>query len=226
LYQSGEGFSGLIFYLDKGDKDLQNNGLDKTKDNKDKSQDMRDYSEDKVYDRKHAQIFALLRWLECEFFGLFVFLSLMATTLLLGNAGNFIFGTFGLICYVCVMVDFGIKEGSKAGIKHRVRGDNTSRNFGLKLGAIAGIPSLLAYIMLLLSYFGVIGSAVLPFKILNSGLWGYINLFVHDMNIANMSPILLGLYPLIILMYPIVTFRSFRLGYDNIDLQTKIMYKN
>jgi hypothetical protein len=79
--------------------------------------------------------------------------------------------------------------------------------------------------MLLLSYFGVIGSAVLPFKIMNMGLWGYINLFVHNMKIADMSPTLLWLYPIIILMYPVTVWSTFKMGYDNVDIQTKIMYK-
>jgi hypothetical protein len=205
-------------HFGKGDISVENQN---NKDNK----KIRDYSEDAVYNRRKAYVTALLKWLECEFFGLFVFLSLFAMSVLLGNVGNFLFGTFGLICYICVMADFGIKEGAKAHIKNTVRGDDVKRGFGLKLGLIAMIPAALSYVLLLLSYFGVIGSAVLSFKALNLGLWGYINLFAHSMKIAEVSPVLLVIYPITMLIYPITTWLTFKIGYDNEDLQTKIMYK-
>lgn len=192
--------------------------------NKDKK--IKDYSADEKYDRKRAKVTALLKWLECEFFGMFVFLSLFALSALLGNVANFLFGTFGLICYICIMADFGVKEGSKAHIKNALRGDNVKRGYGFILGIIAALPAAASYLLLLLSYFGAIGSAVLPFKALNLGLWGYINLFAHDMDIANVSPVLLAVYPVTLLIYPVTTWITFKIGFDNEDLQTKIMYKN
>ena len=53
------------------------------------AQDSRDYSAEERYDRRRAKITALLKWLECEFFGLFIFLSLMATTSSLIASENF-----------------------------------------------------------------------------------------------------------------------------------------
>ena len=184
-----------------------------------------DYSEESHYDRRGAMIKALLKWLECEFFGIFVFLSLLALTLVLKKAGYIIFGTLGLLLYAMIMVDFGLKEGSKARIKNDVRGDNVPRSFGLRLGLISAAPALLTYIMLLLSYFGAIGSAVLPFKFLNSGIWGLISIFVKDMQISHMSPHLLWVYPVTLLMYPLACHFGFKSGYDNEDIRTKIMYK-
>lgn len=87
------------------------------------------------------------------------------------------------------------------------------------------LPALASYIMLLLSYFKVIGSALLPFKILNLGLWGYIDLFAPNMQAADMSAVLLAVYPIMLLIYPVTTYMTFKMGYDNEDLQTKIMYK-
>lgn len=197
--------------------------MENTADNK--NAELKDYSGEERYGRRRAMLTALLKWLECEFFGLFVFLSLFAMSALMGNAGDFIFGTFGLICYICVMADFGIKEGSRAHIKNMLRGDNVKRGYGLALGAVAAVPGLLSYIMLLLSYFGVIGSAVLPFKIMNLGLWGYINIFAPNMDIAAVSPALLAVYPVTLLIYPVTVWITFRIGFDNEDLQTKIMYK-
>ncbi len=184
-----------------------------------------DYSEDERYDRRGAVIKALLKWLECEFFGLFIFLSLLALTLVLKKAGYAIFGGLGLLTYAMVLTDFGLKEGSKARIKNDVRGDNVSRSFGLLLGLVAMLPAAATYIMLLMSYFGIIGSAVLPFKALNFGLWGLISLFVKDMDIANMSVHLLWVYPLTLLVYPLAVHYGFRSGFDSEDIRTKIMYK-
>lgn len=185
-----------------------------------------DYSDDEHYDRRRAKITALLKWLECEFFGFFMFLSLFALTLVLKTKGYAIFGTLGVVAYITVMLDFGLKEGSRASIKNEARGDNVPRIFGLWLGLIAMIPALAGYVMLLVSYFGIIGSAVMPFKFLNLGLWGLISLFVKDMAIAHMSVHLLWFYPLLmLLMYPCATYIGFRIGYDKIDVRTKIMYK-
>ena len=184
-----------------------------------------DYSDDARYDRRGAVIKALLKWLQCEFFGLFIFLSLLALTLVLKKAGYVIFGGLGLLTYAMILVDFGLKEGSKARIKNDVRGDDVKRSFGLVLGLIAMMPAALTYIMLLLSYFGVIGSAVLPFKALNFGLWGLISLFARDMDIANVSVHLLWVYPLTMLVYPLAVHYGFKSGFDSEDIRTKIMYK-
>lgn len=184
-----------------------------------------DYSDDARYDRRGAVIKALLKWLQCEFFGLFIFLSLLALTLVLKKAGYAIFGGLGLLTYAMILVDFGLKEGSKARIKNDVRGDDVKRSFGLVLGLIAMMPAALTYIMLLLSYFGVIGSAVLPFKALNFGLWGLISLFARDMDIANVSVHLLWVYPLTMLVYPLAVHYGFKSGFDSEDIRTKIMYK-
>ncbi|MCD8095922.1 MAG: hypothetical protein LUE12_07320 [Ruminococcus sp.] len=185
-----------------------------------------DYSSDETYDRKHAMLLALLKWLECDFFGAFIFLSLLAMTLMLGNAGNFIFGTIGLLLYICVLADFGLKEGAKAHTKKIIRGDDTGSNFGLKLGLVAMLPALFSYILLLMSYFDVVGSTVLIFKILNSGLWGYINIFAPSMQIEDVSSTLLIIYPLTMLIYPLTVFFTFKMAYNNVDIKTKIMYKN
>lgn len=177
------------------------------------------------YDKRGALIKALLKWLECEFFGMFIFLSLLALTLMLKKAGYIIFGILGLLTYSMIMVDFGLKEGSKARIKNDVRGDSVGRGFGFLLGLISAIPSALSYIILLLSYFHIIGSAILPFKVMNFGIWGIISIFAKDMNIVNMSVHLLWVYPLTMLVYPLSTHFGFKSGFDNEDIATKIMYK-
>ncbi len=190
------------------------------------SDKIKDYSNEEKYNRKHAFGVSLLKWLECEFFGMFIFLSLFGLSPMLKNAGNVIFGIIGLVCYISVLADFGMKEGAKAHVKNTVRGDNVPRSLGLALGAVSMLPALLSYIVLLLSYFKVIGSSVLFFKLMNTGLWGIINLFSPDMKIANLSAALLGVYPVILLIFPLTVYISFRLSYDKVDIQTKILYKS
>ncbi len=187
---------------------------------------IKDYSDEERYNRKRARVTALLKWLECEFFGVFIFLSLFGISPMLGKAGNVIFAILGIVCYIGVLSDFGMKEGSKARVKNTVRGDDVKQSFGIVLGLIAMLPALVSYIILLLSYFGVIGSAVLPFKILNSGLWGLINIFVQDMKITHMSVHLLWVYPIVLLIYPLTVFIAFKLSFNNVDVQRKIMYKD
>lgn len=48
---------------------------------------------------------ALLRVLEAEFFGLFVFLFFWATATAIGVAANIIFAVVGILMIVCVMAD-------------------------------------------------------------------------------------------------------------------------
>lgn len=184
-----------------------------------------DYSDEERYGRARALLFALLKWLECEFFGVFIFLSLLALRVVMGRAGDVIFGVLGFITYIMVMADFGFKEGCKARIKNDVRGDNVKRGFGVLLGAVSIVPPLLTLGVLGLSYAGAVPSAVLPFKALNSGLWGIINLFVGDMEIAHLHPAVFAVYPALQLILAAVTAGAFSVGFNNEDLETRLMYR-
>lgn len=178
------------------------------------------------YNRKKALGTALLKWLECEFFGGFIFMSLLATRVMLHSAGDVIFGLLGFVCYAVVLADIGLKEGSRAHVKNEVRGDSVKPGFGYLLGITAVSPAILSFVLLLLSYSGVIGSAVLPFKALNAGLWGAIDLFAADMDIANVHPALFAVYPALQLLLAAVVGVTFGMGLKNEDIKTKIMYKD
>ncbi len=184
-----------------------------------------DYSEELTYNRRKACVTALLKWLECEFFGVFIFLSLFAMRIVMKGAGDFLFGLLGLLCYAIVLADFGLKEGSKARIKNTLRGDSVSVNFGLLIGLLSVAPALVSYVFLLLSYSGVTGSAVLGVKIANAGLWGLINAFVPTMDIADMNTALLAVFPAAQILLMLTVFFTFVMGLRNVDIKTKIMYK-
>ena len=185
----------------------------------------KDYSDEMRYNRKRAVVTALLKWLECEFFGLFIFLSLLALRVVMKTAADIIFGLFGLVTYVMVMADFGIKEGNKAHIKNSVRGDNVKSGFGWVLGLVSIIPPMLSLALPGFAAKVPEGSAVAVFKALNAGLWGLINLFAPDMDITHVSPLLFAVYPVIQLVLAAVAAGAFRVGFTGDDLQTKLLYK-
>lgn len=184
------------------------------------------HTDEESYNKKRAMITALLKWLECEFFGGFIFMSLFAMRVVMHGAGDILFGLVGLVCYAVVLADFGLKEGSRARVKNELRGDGVKPAFGYLLGVISIAPAAASFVMLLLSYLGTIGSAVLPFKAINAGLWGIINIFAPDMDIANVSAVLLGVYPAVQLLLVLTVGITFSMGLKNEDIQTKIMYKD
>lgn len=185
----------------------------------------KDYSDETRYNRGRALGTALLKWLQCEFFGLFIFLSLLAMRVMLKTTGDIIFGLAGLVTYVLVMADFGIKEGGRAHTKNIVRGDNVGRGFGLLIGLVSITPPLISLGLLGLSRAGIVGNMLPAFKALNTGLWGLINLFVSDMDMSKVPTALFAVYPAIQLLLAGVAAWAFCIGLSGDDLQTRIMYK-
>ena len=62
------------------------------------------------YNKQKAILTALLKWVETEFFGIFVFLFFIAVAKPFGALANIIFGLTGLLTVVCLMADFGLKQ--------------------------------------------------------------------------------------------------------------------
>lgn len=186
---------------------------------------LHDYSDEEHYSRSKAIITALLKWLQCEFFGLFIFLSLFALRAVIGKGANVLFGILGILTYGMVVVDFGSKEGKKAYIKNTIRGDNVKRGFGFVLGLINIIPPMISLLFLGLSYSGVIPSVLFPFKMLNIGLWGIIDLFVDKFDITTIKPALFAVFSAVQLLFAAATGISFAIGHANEDIVTKIVYK-
>ena len=63
------------------------------------------------YNKQKAILTALLKWVETDFFGIFVFLFFIAVAKPFGSLANIIFGLTGLLTVVCLMADFGLKQG-------------------------------------------------------------------------------------------------------------------
>lgn len=69
------------------------------------------------YNKQKAILTALLKWVETEFFGIFVFLFFIAVAKPFGALANIIFGLTGLLTVVCLMADFGLKQERKPEIR-------------------------------------------------------------------------------------------------------------
>ncbi len=171
-------------------------------------------------------LFGFVKVLQCELFGLVVFLFFWAVSVALGLLGNVIFGLVGILTLVCIMADYGLKQGEKAHSKVTLRGAKPCRNFGLIIGLFAMIPSYITIVVLALSKGGIIGNFLPAFKLLNACFFPVIDLVAHTADINQMDSRAFILFVVLPLFYPFSTWLSFKWGYDQVDLKTKVMYKN
>lgn len=176
--------------------------------------------------KKDLILKGLLSVLKSEFLGIFVFLFFWAVSLAMGKLANIIFGIAGVLTVFSIMADFGLKQGEKTRKKVVLHGVEPCRNFGLTIGLVAMIPSYLTLVVLALSRLGVIGNFLPAYKLLNACFFPLIDLVAHTSDVAKMNPMAFIMFALLPLLYPLSTWLSFRWGYDQVDLKTKIMYKN
>lgn len=178
------------------------------------------------YNRKIAFVFALLKGLQAEFFGIFVMLFFWAVSKAMGMLANLMFGFTGIMCVVCILADHGLKEGAKAGSSDSLHGDDVGRNFGLKLGLIAMLPFALTAVILAASKFGGGFDFLALFKILNACLFPLMDIFAHSADIKDMSPAVFLLILPYLALFPASEYIGFKWGYDKIDLKDKFIFKN
>lgn len=181
---------------------------------------------DNKIDKKKYIGKTFLKVLETEFFGLFTFLFFWAFSVSLGKTANVIFGIIGILMLVCLMADFGLKVGEQCRNKVRLHGAEPCRNFGYTLGAVAMTPSYVLLGILMLSKSGLIGNFLPVYKILNACFFPLIDLTAHSAYVSEASPALYIMMLFAPLFYLVSTGISFKWGYDNVDIKTKIMYKN
>ena len=146
--------------------------------------------------KKRLILFGFVKVLQCELFGLMVFIFFWAVSSAFGLLGNIIFGLVGIMTVICIMADYGLKQGEKARSKVNLRGAKPCRNFG---------PA---------------------FKLLNACFFPVIDLAAHTADIDQMNSSAFILFIVLPLFYPLSSWLSFKWGYDQVDLKTKVMYKN
>ena len=98
---------------------------------------------------------------------------------------------------------------------------------GLKVGAVAGIPSYIAYIILLLSKLGLfLPHYFTAYRFLNISYLPLINLIIGSGVSATMDVSWINLFILFIILaiFPFVCHLSYVLGYKQISISEKIIY--
>ena len=178
-------------------------------------------------DKKKLLIGALIRgFLEAWLLGLFVFLFFWAVSKAFGLFGNILFGFVGIATVFAVMADYGLKQGEKAESKVRLHGAEPCRNFGLKIGLVASIPCWVSLLMLVLSKVGILFNFLPAYKIINAFFFPIIDIVAHTADIEEMHPACFALFAVFPFIFILSGWLSFRWGYDQVDLKSKLMYKN
>lgn len=176
--------------------------------------------------KKRILIFSFVKFLECELLGFFVFLFFWAVSTAFGLFGNILFGIVGIMTVICIMADYGLKQGEKARSKVNLRGAKPCRNFGLWIGVVSMMPSYITLLILALSKAGYIGNFLPAYKLFNACFFPLIDIVAATADINLMNPYCFILFAVLPLFYPLSSWISFKWGYDQVDLKDKIIYKH
>lgn len=163
--------------------------------------------------------------LKTEFFGFIELLFLIALTTPLGKGANVFMGIIGILTVFCLMTDFGMTEGNKAHKRVKLHGESISKNYGYVLGAISMIPSYVTLLILILSKTGVIGNFYPAYKMLNACFAPIFALISDSAKAADVSAIVFIVGAVCPLFYMLSTQIGYKIGFEQIDLKEKFMYK-
>ncbi|MBR1422431.1 MAG: hypothetical protein IJ571_03155 [Ruminococcus sp.] len=177
------------------------------------------------YDKKQALLKSALKWVQTEFFGIFVFLFFAAVSKAFGAGANIMFGFTGLMTVVAVMNDFGLKEGAKAKNKASLHGADVDHNFGLFMGLIGMIPGYVTMAALIISKATGSFNFMPAYKLLNAMFYPLIDWAAHSANVSDMHWWVVALMAVFPLLYPISTWLGFKISFDQVDVKEKIVYK-
>ena len=178
------------------------------------------------YNKQKAILTALLKWVETEFFGIFVFLFFIAVAKPFGALANIIFGLTGLLTVVCLMADFGLKQGEEARNKVTFHGENDCPNYGFTLGLIASIPCYITMILLMISKISGSFNFMPAYKLLDACFYPLIDWAAHSADVKDMSPFVFIMTAIFPLLYPFATWIGFKISYKQIDVKERVVYKH
>ena len=177
-------------------------------------------------DKKKVLLTALAKWAECELFCIVTFIFYAFVSKALGKAAHVIFGLVCLALVFCIMADFSLKQGYSANKGVKAGTLKECRSFGLAMGFAASLPTYICFLLLLLSANGVIGNFYPAYKLINSMFAPAVNVFAITADAAKLSAAQLVGIGLLPLVFPIVSWIGFKLGYDDTDLVKKFVYKS
>ena len=177
-------------------------------------------------DKKKVLLLSLAKWAECELFCIVTFIFYALVSKAMGKAAHVMFGLVCLALVFCIMADFSLKQGYSANKGVNAGTLKKCRSFGLSIGFMAALPTYICYAFLVLSANGVIGNFYPAYKLINSMFAPAVNVFAVTADAAKLSIaqlIGIGVLPLV---FPIVSWIGFKLGYDDTDLVKKFVYKS
>ena len=178
-------------------------------------------------DKKKLLIGGFIRgYLESLLLGIFVFLFFWAVSKAFGLFGNILFGFVGIATVFAITADYGLKQGEKAQNKVRLHGAEPCRNFGAAIGLVASIPGWVSLLLLVLSKAGVLFNFLPAYKIINAFYFPIIDIVAHTADVSEMNPACFALFAVLPFIFIISGWLSFKWGYDQVDLKSKLMYKN
>ncbi|MBR1383540.1 MAG: hypothetical protein IJ555_07010 [Ruminococcus sp.] len=177
-------------------------------------------------DKKKALLIAIFKWLECELFCIVTFIFYMVVVSAMGKAAHVVFALVCLLLVICITADFGLKQGYSAHKGVKAGTLDECINFGAVLGLASALPTYICFVLLLLSSNGVIGNFYPAYKLINSMFAPAVNVFAVTADAAQLSAAQLVGIGILPLVFPLVAWVSFRLGYNDTDLAKKFLYKN
>lgn len=177
------------------------------------------------YDKKKVLLKSALKWVQTEFFGIFVFLFFVAVSKAFGAGANIMFGFTGLMTVVAIMNDFGLKEGKIAKEKAVLHGADVNKHFGLIMGLVAMIPGFVTMVVLVISKVTGSFNFMPAYKLINAMFYPIIDGVAHSADVADMHYWVIALTVILPLLYPAAAWLGFKISYDQIDVKERIVYK-
>lgn len=149
----------------------------------------------------------------------------------LSSTENGIFLTVTQICCIAILISFiypslwqlGCKDSNLVRFKHK----SEDIFKGLKIGVIASIPSIIFFAIILIC--GIGAYSKLPaslYKFVNCQYFSFIELILKNtVTVGDINAIQYFLLFLLLLIIPATAFISYLLGYKDISISEKFIYK-
>ena len=117
----------------------------------------------------------------------------------------------------------GTTDSNLVKFKHK----NEDKLKGFKIGAVAAVPNYLFLVFLVIAKLGVFPSfPVALYKFLNSSVYSFIQVIIGSViTVSELSAWRLALLFILPLLIPVVSGISYILGYNNISIGEKLVYK-
>lgn len=149
----------------------------------------------------------------------------------ISGTGNVVFLTVSQIFCMLILISFiypnlwhdGTNDSNLVRFKHK----NEDKLKGFKIGAVAAIPNYLFLIFLVIAKLGAVPSfPMVLYKFLNSAFYSIIQIIVGSaVTVAELAVWRLMLLFILPLVIPIAAGVAYILGYKNISIGEKMVYK-